>query len=155
MQSTNPPSASAIIQPPTYAIPTQPVFTPNHPMHSELAPIAARWLTVGVRCVGGVRHFAVAVAVAVDVASKKNAIPRNHEQNLSSPELKHAWKGIGGISNLAAHTLPSVPNCDVRKSVTCHVLWNSLGSRNVAHEVPGSFLEEYGAEVFVCLYSAT
>lgn len=31
-----------------------------------------------------------AVAVAVDVASKKNAIPRNHEQNLSSRELKNS-----------------------------------------------------------------
>ena len=90
-------------------------------------------------------------AVAVDVASKKkNAIPRNHEQNLSSPELKDAWKGKGGIRILAAHTLQSVPNCDVKKSVTCHVLWNSLGSRNVGHEVPPSLKN---TELrFLCVY---
>jgi len=104
-----------------------------------LYPTAAIWLTVGVRCVGGVRHRSAGwYAVDVDVASKKNSIPRNHEQNLSSREPKNAWKGIGGISILAAHTLRSVPNCDVKRSVTCHVLRNSPGSRNVGHEVPPS-----------------
>ena len=133
----------------------QPIIIPYHPVHSEPAPIAARWLTVGVRRVGGVTHRDAGwYAVSVDGASKKNAIPRNHEQNLSSRELKNAWKGIGGISSiLAAHTLRSVPNCDVKRSVTCHVLWNSPGSRNVGHEVPPSF-KNTTLRFFGCLYPA-
>lgn len=120
---------------------TQPIIIPYHPLQSALAPTAARWLEMthcsGQVCGWGETHRSAGwcAAVAVDVASKKNAIPRNHEQNLSSRELKNAWKGIGGISILAAHRFRSVPNCDVKRSVTCHVLWNSLGSRNVGHEV--------------------
>lgn len=136
MQSTNPP-IHFINHSTAHLRHMQPIIIPYHPLHSELAPTAARWLTVGVRCVGGVRHRC-AGWYAVDVASKKNSIPRNHEQNLSSREPKNAWKEIGGISILAAHTLRSVPNCDVKRSVTCHVLRNSSGSRNVGHEVPPS-----------------
>jgi hypothetical protein len=36
---------------------TQPIIIPYHPLHIALAPTAARWLTVGVRCVGGMRHI--------------------------------------------------------------------------------------------------